>query len=327
MKLKKEYLVLFAVIAVLLIVLVISGGRSKMRYRVPVLDKLDKDGVTRIEIARSGEPVLLAKNGDNWTIMPQEYKADPVKVSGVLDVIIDLTLTELAAETKDDLRYELDDENKINVKAFAGETLIREFDVGKVSPTYRHTFVRIGEDTRIFHARESFRSTFDVDRAALRDKSVMAFDQNEITQASLTQGELSFHLTKQLLPPESQPTDPDSQKEPPEPAEPVEAWVTQEGSKAKKTELDSILSQLSNLDCDEFIEDKTKEDFADPIYTVTLTGSKEFTLHIFAKDEEADKYPALSSENPYPFHLSTWKAEGIMKKLDELLEAEEQDNE
>ena len=155
MKLKKEYLVLLGFIAVLLIVLVLSGGRSKMRYRVPVLDSLEIDGITRIEIIRSGETVLLSRSQDHWTIMPQEYKADPDKVSSLLDVIAGLSLTELAAEKKDDLRYELDDDKKINVKAFAGDTLIREFDVGKVSPTFRHTFVRIGKDTRIFHARAS----------------------------------------------------------------------------------------------------------------------------------------------------------------------------
>jgi hypothetical protein len=328
MKFKKEYLVLLGVIAVLLIVLVFSGGRSKMRYRVPVLDSLEKDGITRMEITRSGETVLLSRSQDHWTIMPQEYKADPDKVSSLLDVIAGLSLTELAAEKKDDLRYELDDDKKINVKAFADDTLIREFDIGKVSPTYRHTFVRVGEDMRIFLARDSFRSTFEVGRAELRHKSVMTFDTNEITQASLSQGEISYRLTKNLLPPQSQPADPDAeaeieQAEPVAPAEPEEVWVTEEGSKAKKTEMDSILSQVSSLDCDEFIEDRTKDDFTEPIYSVILTGSKEFALQIFAKDEEADKYPALSSENPYPFFLSTWKAESIMKSLDEFLEEEE----
>jgi len=330
MKLKKEYLVLLGVIAVLLIVLVFSGGRSKMRYRVPVLESLEIDGITRIEITRSGETVLLSRSQDHWTIMPQEYEADPDKVSSLLDVIAGLSLTELAAEKKDDLRYELDDDKKINVKAFAGDTLIREFDVGKVSPTFRHTFVRIGKDTRIFHARDSFRSTFEVDRAELRHKSVMTFDTNEITQASLSQGEVSYRFTKKLLPPQSQPADPDAeagteQAEPVAPAEPEEAWVTEEGNKAIKTEMDSILSQVSSLDCEDFIEDKTKGDFTEPIYSVILTGSKEFGLQIFAKDEEADKYPALSSENPYPFFLSTWKAESIMKKLDEFLEEKGED--
>ena len=326
MKLKKEYLVLLGVIAVLLIVLVFSGGRNKMRYRMPVLDSLDKDGISRIEFTRSGETVLLSKSQDQWTLLPQEFKADPEKVSGLLDIIAGLTLTELAAEKKDDLRYELDDENKIKVKAFSGDTLAREFDVGKVSPTYRHTFVRIGKDTRIFHARDSFRSTFDVDSAGLRHKSVLTLDTNEITQAALIQGETTLKFTKKILPPENQPSEPDAEAEaePAAPPEPEEAWVTEQGNKAIKTEMDAILNQLSDLDCEEFIEGKTKEYFSDPAYSVILTGNKEYSLHIYAKDEEADKYPALSSENPYPFFLSTWKAESIMKTPDDILEKEEQ---
>jgi hypothetical protein len=326
MKLKKEYLILIGVIAVLAIVFVVSGGRSKMRYRVPVLESLEKEGITRIEITRLGETVLLSKSQDVWTILPQEYKADPNKISSLLDVIADLALTELASEKKDDLRYELDEENKIGVRAFSGETLVREFDVGKVSPTYRHTFVRVGGDSRIYHARDSFRSTFDVDRSGLRHKSVMTFDKNEITEASISQEEGAFHFTKKLLPPESQPaeTDKEEEEELTEPAEPEEVWETEEGTRAKKTAVDSILNQLSDLSCDEFIEDKSKEDFVDPICTVMLTGSKEFSLRIFAKDDEADKYPALSSENPYPFFLSTWKAESFMKKPEDLLEKEEE---
>lgn len=319
MKLRKEYLVLAGIIAVLLIALALSGGRNKMRYRVPVLDRLESDAVTRMEISRSGESVLLEKKQGQWTLEPQGYKADPDKISGLLEVITGLTLTELAAEKKDDLRYELDDENKINVKAYEGENLVREFDVGKVSPTYRHTFVRISQDTRIFHARDSFRNTFDVAGSELRQKSVLSFDKNEITQAFLSQKEISFRLTKQIRPPESPVAIPEEEGMA-EPAEPEEVWLTEDGSEAKKTEMDSILSQLSVLDCDEFIEDKTKEDFTEPVYSLVLTGSKDFSLQIFAKNEEADKYPALSSETPYPFFLSTWKAENIMKDLEEFLE-------
>ena len=242
----------------------------------------------------------------------------------MLDIIGNLTLTELAAEKKDYQRYELDEEKKIGIKAFKEDEVLRSFDSGKVSTTYRHTFVKVGKDTRVYHARDSFRSTFDFERSELRDKSVMSFDKNEISRVFITydDSELSFTKTVVSAFPEAGEEEEEQQ---PQPAEEEEAWVTEDGVKGKKTEIDSIFNQLADLKCDDFIEDKTKDDLEEPIYSVSLTGTKDYTLQIYTKEEEAGKYPAFSSENPYLFFLTAWKAENIMKKAEDLLEEKEED--
>lgn len=324
MSFRKEYFILIGVIAVLLVFLLIGGGRSKMSYRVPRLENVNPDEITKIEISKEGQTVVLSKKDDKWTIMPQEYTADPDKVSNMLDTVENLTLTELAAERKDYQRYELDEEKKIGIKAFKGDEVVRMFDIGKVSPTYRHTFVTVGKDPRVYHARDSFRSTFDFDRAELRDKSVMSFDKNEITQVKITQDNATLDFAKKMLPVEVQAAEKGEEQPAESPAQ-EEAWVTEDGTKGKTTEIDSILNQLTDLKCDDFIEDKTMDDFTGPVYTVSLTGTKDYMLQIFSKDEEAGKYPALSSENPYPFFLTAWKAENIMKKADDLLDKKKED--
>ncbi len=325
MKLKKEYLILLGVIAVLFVFL-LSGRKNKMSYRVPDLERVDEENITKIEISSEGDTIILSGKDSRWTILPQEYLADSDKVSSMLDIIANLTLTELAAEKKDYQRYELDEEKRISVNAYSGEERIRSFDVGKVSSTYRHTFVKISENPRVYFARESFRSTFEVDRADLRDKTVMSFDRNEITGILIEQEDSTLHFSKTMMPVEA--PSPETAEEPAiQPAAGQEAWVTEDGTKGSKTDLDSILSQLSDLECESFIEDKSKDDFADPIYSVTITGGKDYSLRIYAKDEDEDQYPAVTSETPYVVFLASWKAENIMKKADVLVEKEEEEEE
>jgi hypothetical protein len=323
MKLKKEYLILFGVIAVLFVFL-LSGRKNKMSYRVPDLERVNEETITKIEISSKGETIILSGEDSRWTILPQEYLADSNKVSSMLDIIANLTLAELVAEKKDYQRYELDQEKRISVYAYSGDEMVRSFDVGKVSSTYRHTFVKIGEDPRVYSARESFQSTFEVDRADLRDKTVMSFDQNEITGILIEQEDSTLHFSKTMMPAES--PSPETAEEPAtQPAEGQEAWVTEDGTKGSKTDLDSILSQLSDLKCDSFIEDKSKDDFTEPIYSVKIIGGKDYSLLIYAKDEDEDKYPAVTSETPQVVFLMSWKAENIMKKADVLVEKEEEE--
>ena len=63
-----------------------------------------------------------------------------------------------------------------------------------------------------------------------------------------------------------------------------------------------------------------------PLYTVQLKGAKDYHLSIFAKlkDDDPD-FPAVSSENDYPFLLSKAIAEGIMQDPDQLLKKPETD--
>ena len=85
-----------------------------------------------------------------------------------------------------------------------------------------------------------------------------------------------------------------------------------------------MVTTLSNLRCEKYIDDKKEEDFIDPIYTIVLKGTEDHTLNLFAKTEqEAKNYPAVSSGNDYPFLLPQWQAENLMKKPEDLLEKAE----
>lgn len=325
MQLKKEYLVPAVIILVLLAYLIFGTGKNKMSYEVPRLKAITPGEIDKIEIQQASGTLTLTGKDENWAIQPQQYQADPTKVKSMLESIENLSLSELASEKQDYLRYDLTEDKKIHVKAYKGEDLLREFDIGKIPSTYRHTFVRLQDDTRVYYARESFRSNFAYEIKDLRHKVVMEFDKNEISAIQIENEESTLEFTKKMIPVTAAPEEEKTESEESEEAESPgpteeEAWVLPDGRRGEKSQVDSVISSLADLRCDDFLEEQETEELSDPIYTVTIKGSKDFKLRIFAKQEgDAGKYPAISSENPYPFLLSTYRAEQIMKKPEELI--------
>ncbi len=316
MRVKKEYVVLVLIILALSVYLFLRS-RDRSLYKVPEVPEVAPEDITRIQISRPGSTILMTKRDDRWYIDPQKFPVDADKVKGMLDHIKGITLTALVSEAKDYYRYELGNDQKITVKAWIGDKLSRSFDVGKPAPSYRHTFVKLPEDSNVYHARGNFRSNFDQTVEGLRDKSVLSFDKKEIRQLTIGKAEKMLVLERKEVPVEpgsGQGADKKtaSRKE--------TVWVNPEGKKGDGSKVNSLLDSLSRLKCKKYIEDRKKEDFKDPVYTVRLKGAHEYSLSIFArKDKDSKTYPAVSSQNDYPFELADYQADRIMTEPEEMI--------
>ncbi len=326
MKFGKEYIIPIVIIVILLAYLIFSGGQNKMSYEVPEMEKIEENEVNRIVITQGDDKIVLKKFKEGWKIMPQEYLANEDKVTRMMTVIKDLSITELTSKKKDYQRYELDKDNKIIVKAFKDDEILREFDIGKISPTYSHTFIKLSDDLNVYSARESFRNDFDVEIEELRNKEVLAFDRNEISKIQIAGKDEIYQFEKKIHPIEKEiEGGPEEKgKEKPKVYKDEDGWLTPDGEVGSKSEIESFLSRLSSLTCDSFIEEKNKDDFKEPVFEIILKGAKDYSLKIFEKQEkDGGKYPAVSSESEYPFLLSTYNAEDLMKKKDDFLKKEE----
>jgi hypothetical protein len=243
-------------------------------------------------------------------------------MDNMLDVIDDLILDGLVSESKSYFRYDLDDEKKMTIKVWIGDTLSREFDVGKEAPSYQHTYIKLQNDPRVFLARRAFKRQFDQSVDDLRDKAVLSFDKAEIREMTITTAGKILVLSKTEIP--SEKTDEakidKTEKDQPQTELRTETiWQTPSGEKKDKAKVEQILSDFDKLQCAEYINDKSKTDFQNPIYTIQLKGTKDYVLSIFEKmQSDADQHPAVSSENDYPFMLREWKVKDIMKKPGEL---------
>jgi hypothetical protein len=318
MKIKKEYLVLFILIITLSLYLLFRKA-DRSQYRLPNIPRVSTSEMTRVEISKPDGKILMEKKEGLWRISPEGYSVNAFKIKGILDTIGTLTLTTLISESKSYERYDLHKQKRIGVKAWSGDELKREFDVGKVAPSFNHTFVKIAGDERVYHAQENFRDRFDQTVENLRDEAVLRFEQEEIQKVDITRGKDSLTFARKSLPVEVATTQDEKAKDK-EPARVESMWQTSEGKGVDESQLKRLLDTLSRLNCSGYIEGRDKGDFTDPVYTLKLEGAKTYILSLFEKTKKEDKTrPAVSSENDYPFLLSDFQANRIMISPEELL--------
>jgi hypothetical protein len=318
MKLKKEYLILVAVLVALILYLVLHRS-NRTFYQLPELSALSGKQISKLEITKSGNAIVLNKKDDVWHIEPYGYLADSGKVENMIHVIEQLELTALVSESKNYIRYDLTNEKNIHVKAWLGKTLSREFDIGKAAPTFKHTFVKLADDPNVYHASGDFRRKFDRTVDDLRDKSVLSFAQNTIREIKLTHEKNTIALNQK-----------ETVETPPEKKDPADnttesskteiVWKDSKDKIVDASTVDSLLSFLNQLECEKYMNDVKKENLNNPTYSIVLKGEKEYSLLIFSKkDENAKNYPAISSQNDNPFFLSDTQVDSIKSKFDNFL--------
>ncbi len=321
MRAKKEYFLLIIVIAALSSYLFFRNT-DKTHYLIPVIPDIDQQEITTLEISRAGSSIKLNKKDNKWFIMPYEYPTDIELVEKMLRIIDGFTLETLVSEKKSYHLFDLTDDKKITIKTWVDDSLALEFDMGRPAPSWNHTFVKISGNDSVYHAKGNFKSTFDQTVAKLRDKTVLSFDPNEIVGIEIIKGKETIILGKKVIPAET--TEQEENKNLQPTAQEETSWEDPDGKKADKTALDSMLAALSSLKCSQYTEEQDKSKFSNPIYTVKIKGLKEYSLQIFDKtDEEAKNYPAVSSENAYPFLIAVAQGDRIMKGKEEMLKKEE----
>jgi hypothetical protein len=314
MKMKKEILILGAVIAALAVYLY-QRSEDRTHYTLPALAPLAAADIDKIQMTRGDETVVLVRQDGRWRIDPPGYPVDRRLAQEMLDTLSGLTLTALVSESKNYALYELDDAHKANVKAWQGGQLKRDVDVGKAAPSFRHTFVRLAGDERVFHGRDNFSFRFRTRIEDLRDKAVLAFNRSDIQEIRITKGGATLTLVPAPAPAET-------------PAAagpaPAGAWQSSDGRPANGAAVEALMGELSNLQADAFIDGHDKTSFGPAIYSVALKGSEAHSLELFAPaGGDGKDHPAVSSGSDSPFSLSEDHAQRIMRGPEELFKKEE----
>ena len=324
MKVKKEYIILVLIIIGLSVYLFMrSSGRT--RYQLPVLDGLNKSEINKIEISRGSSSLVLKKRDDQWYLEPKGFLADRTKINAMLNIFESFALTALVSESKDYNRYDLQPEKRINIKAWQQEALKRNFDIGKAATSFRHTFVRLDGDNRVFHARDNFRDKFDFTIDDLRDKTVMSFKTTDIQQIEIIKDEHSVKLVRSEVPVKTTPAR-EQTTEPPAAAAVKFEWRNEKGERGNDSNLNRLLTTLGDLKCADYINDRPKNEFSAPIYTVKLKGARDHQLEIFAMvAKDGKQYPAVSAYSEYPFWVTENLVKQIMINPEELIEKTESD--
>ena len=338
MKVKKEYLILIAVIAALGLYLGLRT-RDRTHFELPKPAPMESGTVDRLVIARPDGTIELIKKDARWVIEPQGYRADDITVKNMLNQLNDLTVTALVSESGSYERYDLNAEKRINVQAYTGGQKKRDLDIGRPAPTQQHTFVKLEGDPNVYHARGTLQSTFDKALDSLRDKVVLAFEPDNLTAIEIRKGTQSTVLTRVQAdggqsdartdaqvqagtqgetPSDAQAdTQADAQVQA-EGSDPQGQWVAGGGRSVDPASIDPLLSAMSQLKCDGYTEQPVTAQ--EPVWVLTFTGEDgAHTLTLFPKEENGSRFAAGSSDSPHGFWLPEARVKDFERHIDQLL--------
>ncbi|MBW2132223.1 MAG: DUF4340 domain-containing protein [Deltaproteobacteria bacterium] len=305
MKKKLEYILLAAVILAAGAYLMFRQA-DRTRYTLPKLPEMQPGAVTRMEITRKDRRIFLEKSNDGWRVSPGGFSADEKKVNDLLDALAKLILSAQVSESKNYARYDLGEEKRIHVKTFAGKTLKRDLAIGSTASTFRHTHVKIAGDPHVYQAQGNLKSKFNVTVEGLRDKTVLSFDPARVREVLVTTEDTSVKIVKRTAPETPSESGEKTQGEKsPESKNKGVVWETEGGQTVDSTKFMGVLSALSALECQSYIDDRKKEDFKDPSIEIVIRGEKEHVLKFFSPEKKDSRHrPGLSSDNPDPFLIA-----------------------
>ena len=328
MKLRKEYPILLLIIAILAVYLT-TRSKDQTHYELPRPAQTDSQKINRLVITKGNRSVELNKNDEHWYVGPKAYPADAIKVKNMVKAAADLTITDLISESGNYERYDLTDERKINVRAFAGKELVRVFDVGKGAPTNQHTFARLGDDPKVYQARGHLNTTFDNTIDSLRDLAVLSFEKSNITSLTYRKGSESLVLSKKITTPEAKTAPLETEKKEAhaeqKPSEPPSQpqWQDAEGHAVDGAAIERLVNDFSAFKCTRYMEDTAADNLKpkSPVWTLTFNSKeKAYALSVYDKSDAADtEFPALSSTQPYAFEIPKSKVESIERQMDKML--------
>lgn len=326
---KKEYIIL--------IILIIGLGAyiglkkdNRIHYELPKIPDVDTARIDRMEISKAERVVTLEKSENGWTVTNQKFPANPDEITEILSTLKEIKLSALVSEAKDLTRYELDDPHAIKVKALAGNEVLRTFVIGKTAPSYNHTFIYLNDkDRTVYQANGNFKSRFDKPADDFRDKKVLEFDPDSVKKITLEKQGKIVTLVKATAPEEPDQVkdeaaeDSTAEKKPPQKA----TWKNEDGAAVDQKTLSDLLSSLSKLECEAFMDDDkaTRLKEIKPSCKISLENDKTFVLNLFDKNNDQD-VEGLCSYTPYAFTLTSYKAEDIVSYTDKLMGIEQKNS-
>jgi hypothetical protein len=310
---KKEYLILILLILLFSAYLFLHK-ENRDHYTLPEISAIDPSQLTGLVLEKKDGAIRFARKDKQWVLTDKEYPADAASVQTMLDALKTLKLSTVVSEKQDVKRYELDDDHRIIVKALKGEESVFEFTLGKTAPTQNHTFVMLKDDKNIYHANGNLKPNFDKTLEDFRDKKVLEFKEASLKRIMLETGGKS----KTLIPREE--ASEEKKEEAPDKEKSSVTWASEDGTPIDHEGLANLLSTLSSLQCQQYLEstDKTGLEKSKPLGRIVLETETRLELMLFKGDQE-EQVNGISSMNGYAFELSRFNGKEILSNMEQLL--------
>jgi len=307
---KKEY-ILLGVAIIGLGVLLFYQKKGRINYKLPELSVLEETA-DRLVLEKDSQLIELRLADGKWVIGAQQYRANTARVEKMIAEIKGLKLTALISERGNYQLYELTPEKKLKVMLFSADQLLRELQIGKNSASLQQTYVMIKDDPKVYQVLGNLKSNFFTTVAELRDKKVLEIAREKLAGLETIVLQQQVDGNNQILSMIKIKSEPVGGLKTDQ--VPVAGWQQESGLPVAAAAVAELLKNLSDLQCESFIEDRQGAAFSDPFYRIVVRGAgEEISLDLLVPED--GRYPALSSQSSDPFWLPGWRAEKIVKEF------------
>jgi hypothetical protein len=291
---KKNTYILIGLFVCLLIVayLVLQkpGEQSANSASSGVMFTVDSLLVDKIEIKTPASSLVLEKRGAEWFVaIPINYKADQTNVCQIIHQIKNLEVKSIVSSKPE--KHSVFQVDQAGTQVTVCEKGIEKaaFILGKMAMSYSESYARRLNSNDVFLVEGVSSYMFNRPVKDWRDKTILITQKEGIKEVGYQYGDTTFNITFS-----------DS------------AWFVGK-DKAQQSVVESILSSLSNLQADDFIDTSVS-----PKVT-TMIDCAGAQLR-FSFNKTMNKYYVHSSSSPQWFVLEQWKANQILKRKKEIVE-------
>ncbi len=188
-------------------VLLTSGGfgpgtkRTVSDLRDHTLMSFKPDEVSKLVIKQDdGEPVELDKQQGVWKIVnPAKYKADAERISTLLSSLSNARIDDFTSDKPANLAQYGLDKPSLQVSVFSGPAQARqslEFGKKESGANKDDYYVRRGEKPNVYTVHNYVFVDADKGLNDLRDRTVLAFDSDQVEGVKVTGGGKSFTVAR-----------------------------------------------------------------------------------------------------------------------------------
>jgi hypothetical protein len=298
----------------ILVLLVLAAGLVTylIVYELPqaereaTKDKLltvDKDAITGVTLVYPDREIELAKRDKGWRLVrPVDAPADDPAVRSMLGMVVDAEVQRTLDEVPQDLSgFGLDKPNVV-VRLTAKDATLPPIAVGKNTTIGGKTYVRKGDEPKIYLTTTVIQTGLNKQAKDLRDKQLLVFQDGDVTRVAIarTGGETTTLVRSTE----------------------GEAWTVADGQPADSTEVRSYLASLRAARAVDFPDDAPQDlkqyGLDKPRLTVTVSGKEGIesqTLALGAERTEGSAKHVYAQRQGVPtvYALGDWSYRSLDK--------------
>ncbi|HWP83351.1 MAG TPA: DUF4340 domain-containing protein [Bacteroidota bacterium] len=283
---------LFLLLVVIALLLMQKPGEvSTTEIEGSPLLEVDSLSVDKIEISSPSLKVVLEKKGVEWHIQhPVIYRADQANVGTLIQQLKNLRAKATVSSNPEKQSVFQVDSTGVWVTLFEKGAEKAKLIVGKMGPTFSETYVRLANSNEVHLAEGIY--TYTLNRAVKewRDRTIASVPRENIKEITYQYGDTTFAIVLR-----------DS------------VWMIGK-EKANESEVNSLLSTLSNLTADDFVDIPPNPS---PRFRTSVSyGGVQLLL---AEVRDQNKYFVRTSTTSQWFEIQPWRANQILKRRKDFL--------